>query len=273
MTAERPARHSAIRRIAAGIEYLGSAYCGWQSQEHARSVQQQLQVALSSVADEPVSVFAAGRTDAGVHALGQVAHFDTTADRPSRAWLLGANSQLPEDINLTWVREVGPAFDARRSAYARTYHYLILNGPVRSALGHQRCWWMPRALDVGVMNRAASSVLGEHDFSAFRAAECQARTAVRDLQRLALRRHGEQVIVECRANAFLHHMVRNLVGSLVSIGRGDRPPEWLGVLLDGRDRRAAGITAPACGLYLSEVHYPRELGLPPPRTAWWRDLI
>ncbi len=273
MTAKQPdPERRATRRIAVGIEYIGTSYCGWQSQQHAHSVQQQVEAALSAVADEAVSVAAAGRTDAGVHALGQVAHFDTVAWREPRAWLLGANSQLPADINLTWVREVDPAFDARRSAQARTYHYLILNSPVRSALAHQRCWWLPGVLDLDAMRSAVPGVLGEHDFSAFRAAECQAWTAIRELQRLELRRHGDHVVVECRANAFLHHMVRNLVGSLVRIGRGDQSPQWLQAVLEGRDRRAAGMTAPACGLYLSQVHYAERFGIPQPRSAWWRDL-
>jgi tRNA pseudouridine38-40 synthase len=273
LTAERPdPERRATRRIAVGIEYVGTGYCGWQRQDHARSVQQQIELALSAVADEPVSVTVAGRTDAGVHALGQVAHFDTAALREPRAWLLGANSQLPADVNLTWVREVDRSFNARRSATARTYHYLIFNHPVRSALVHQRCWWLPGVLDLDAMTRALPGVLGEHDFSAFRAAECQAKNATRDLQRFALGRHGDRLIIECRANAFLHHMVRNLVGSLVRIGRGEQPPEWLRSLLEGRDRRAAGMTAPACGLYLSRVHYPVPLGIPAPRPAWWHDL-
>jgi tRNA pseudouridine38-40 synthase len=264
-----PAPH----RVAFGLEYDGSRYCGWQRQEHAVSVQEQVEAALSAVADEPVTAVAAGRTDAGVHALGQVAHFDTGARREPRAWLLGANSYLAADINLTWAREVAPVFDARRSADARTYHYLILNSSVRSALQRERCWWLPGVLDVNAMACAAPLVLGKHDFSAFRAAECQARSAVRTLLCFSLRRRDDHIIIECRANAFLHHMVRNLVGSLVQIGRGDRPPGWLRTVLDGRDRRAGGMTAPACGLYLSEVHYPDEFCVPTPRTAWWRDLL
>lgn len=259
-------------RLAIGLEYDGTGYCGWQRQAHARSVQQQVEAALSAVAAEPVVVVAAGRTDGGVHALGQVAHFTTSARRDLRAWVLGANTHLPHDISLCWAVEVGSGFDARRSAVARTYHYLILNRPVRPALENHRCWWRPGRLDVEAMARAAPLVLGEHDFSAFRAAECQARTAIRDLQQLTVRRRADHIIIECRANAFLHRMVRNIVGSLVQVGCGHRPVEWLREVLESRDRRTAGMAAPACGLYLSEVHYPPEFGIPPPRAPWWRDL-
>jgi tRNA pseudouridine38-40 synthase len=216
------------------------------------------------VADEAVAVSAAGRTDAGVHAVGQVAHFDTGAVRDERAWLLGANSNLPPEVSVSWVREVPPVFDARYSAVARTYRYLILNRGARSALYHHRAWWVHGALDLGAMQAAAPLVLGEHDFSAFRAAQCQARSPMRDLQLLELERRGAFILVTCRANAFLHHMVRNLVGSLVRIGRGEEPPGWLATVLESRDRRAAGMTAAACGLYLARVHYPEAATIPAP---------
>jgi tRNA pseudouridine38-40 synthase len=257
-------------RLAIGLEYDGTPFCGWQRQDHARSIQAEVEAALSKVADAPVTVGAAGRTDAGVHALGQVAHFDSDAVREDRAWLFGANSILPPQISLTWVRPVPDGFDARYSARARTYHYLILNRPARSALRTNRALWVRAPLDVAAMQAATPALLGEHDFSAFRAAECQARSPVRQMQKLEVRRAGPGIVVECRANAFLHHMVRNIVGSLLRIGRGEAPPAWLGEVLAGRDRRAAGMTAAAMGLYLSRVHYPDELGIPvpdPPRPG------
>jgi tRNA pseudouridine38-40 synthase len=259
-------------RLAIGIEYDGTGYCGWQRQDHALSIQQVVEEALSRVADATVAVNAAGRTDAGVHARGQVAHFDTDAERAPRAWLLGTNSNLPPDVSVSWVATVADDFDARYSAVARTYEYLILNRAARSALHHHRAWWVHGALDVAAMQAAAPLVLGEHDFSAFRAAQCQARSPRRDLQLLEVRREGAFIRVTCRANAFLHHMVRNLVGSLVRIGRGEERPGWLREVLEGRDRRAAGMTAAACGLYLARVHYPAACGLPAPGEAPAHDL-
>jgi len=259
-------------RLAIGIEYDGTPFSGWQRQQHAASIQEAVERALSGVADDSVSVSSAGRTDAGVHATGQVAHFDTSARRDLRSWLLGANSNLPREIGLTWVREVSSSFDARYSAQARTYHYLVLNRKVRSALHRDRAWWVAADLDVAAMRSAAGLLIGEHDFSAFRAAQCQAKSPKRDLQRLQLLSSGPFLIIECRANAFLHHMVRNIVGSLVRVGRGEAVPGWIGEVLESRDRRAAGMTAPACGLYLTHVHYPPALGLPGPGLFWPGDL-
>jgi tRNA pseudouridine38-40 synthase len=259
-------------RVAIGLEYLGTAFCGWQRQGHAVSVQGTVERAVSLVADESVSIVAAGRTDAGVHAVGQVAHFDTRAERSDRSWLLGVTSNLPPEISLDWVLPVPESFHARYSAVARTYHYLILNRPMRSALYHDRAWWVRGELDLEAMQDAARLLLGEHDFSAFRAAQCQAKTPMRDLQVLDLRRAGAFIIVECRANAFLHHMVRNIVGSLVRVGRGEASPEWLHSVLESRDRRAAGMTAEAGGLYLSRVHYPTDLGIPGPDVPGPGDL-
>jgi len=250
------------RRLAVGIEYDGSGYSGWQTQPHAPSVQDTLDAALTTVANQPVRTVVAGRTDTGVHATGQVVHFDSDARRPERSWLLGANSNLPADINALWVREVSGHFHARYSATGREYRYRILNRPVRSALLRDRAWWVREPLDVGPMREAAGLLLGEHDFSAYRAAACQSRTPVRELRRLDVERDGEQVCVICEANAFLHHMVRNLVGTLVKIGRGDERPQWAAELLSGRDRRMSGATAPAAGLTLTRVQYPPEFGLP-----------
>jgi tRNA pseudouridine38-40 synthase len=259
-------------RLALGLEYLGSPYCGWQRQAHVATIQSVLEAAVARVANAPVAVVAAGRTDAGVHALGQVVHFDAGARRSDRSWVLGINSNLPPDISVTWVREVHEEFHARYSAQARTYHYLILNRPVRSALYHQRAWWVHGDLDLAAMRCAAGYLHGEHDFSAFRAAQCQSPTPMRNLQHLELVRSGSLIVIECRANAFLHHMVRNIVGSLLMVGRGERPPEWVAEVLQKRDRRGAGMTAAAQGLYLTRVDYPPRFGLPPPALSWPGDL-
>jgi len=250
------------RRLAVGIEYDGSSYSGWQTQPHAPNVQDTLDAALAAVADCPVSTVAAGRTDTGVHASGQVVHFDTQAERSERSWLLGANSNLPADVSALWVRHVPNSFHARYSATGRVYCYRILNRPVRSALRRERTWWMREPLDIRPMREAAALLLGRHDFSAYRAAACQSKTPVRELRRLDVERQGEEVCVTCEANAFLHHMVRNLVGTLVRIGLGEERPQWAVELLEGRDRRRSGMTAPAAGLTLTAVHYPPEFDLP-----------
>lgn len=251
-----------LRRFAIGAEYDGTAYHGWQIQPHAPSVQEKLNLALSRVADEAIECVGAGRTDTGVHAAAQVLHFDTTAERSPRAWVLGLNSNLPDDINALWAAPVPADFHARYSAVSRTYGYRILNRPVRSALERHRAWWLRQPLDYEAMRMAAGHFLGEHDFSAFRAAACQSRTPVRDVTRLAIEREDSLVRIEITANAFLHHMVRNIVGTLVWIGRGEAGPDWVLELLAGRDRKLAGMTAPAAGLTLTAVDYPARLGLP-----------
>ncbi len=259
-------------RVAIGLEYLGTDFCGWQRQDHAPTVQGAVESAVSRVADEPVTVVAAGRTDAGVHATGQVAHFDTDARRSLRAWLRGVNSNLPAQVSVSWVRPVADAFHARYAALARTYHYLIFNRAVRSALYQNRAWWVHAELDLSAMQAAAQVLIGEHDFSAFRAAQCQAGTPVREIRELTLRRSGPFIVIECRANAFLHHMVRNIVGSLVRVGRRDATPDWLGHVLESRDRRQAGVTAEAAGLYLTRVGYAAEHGIPQPAPFGHGDL-
>jgi tRNA pseudouridine38-40 synthase len=251
-------------RLAVGIEYAGTRYAGWQRQQHAPSVQAEVERALAAVAGQPVEVVCAGRTDAGVHAFGQVAHFDTAASRPLRGWLLGANVQLPSDIALSWVVAAGADFHARYSALSRTYRYLVLNRPTRAPLAHGRaCQWRT-PLDAARMHAALQALVGEHDFSAFRAAECQAQLPVRRLARIAVRREGDLVVFEVTANAFLHHMVRNIVGAALAVGGGARPADWLAALLAGRDRRVAGPTAPPGGLYLAAVEYPAAAGIPRP---------
>ena len=213
-------------RIALCVEYDGTSYCGWQIQDHSPSVQAVIERALSAIANHPVQVMAAGRTDTGVHALGQVVHFDTSAERPLRAWLRGANTHLPGDVRIIDAQPVDDDFHARHSALARHYRYLILNRSQAPAVGHDRVTWEPRPLDASRMQLAGQHWLGEHDFSAFRAAACQSRSPWRNLSRLQVVRHGQWVVIDVVANAFLHHMVRNLVGTLLDIGTGDQSVEW-----------------------------------------------
>jgi tRNA pseudouridine38-40 synthase len=249
-------------RIALGIEYDGSAYAGWQRQAHARSVQAELECALAGVAGHEVSLTAAGRTDAGVHALMQVAHFDTTAARPGHAWSLGGTAASADDVTVLWAREVPDPFHARHSALSRTYVYRILNRRMRPALDRQRVCWVRRPLDAALMHRAAQGLLGERDFSAFRAAECQSSTPMRRLIEVGVERSGDLVVITVRANAFLHHMVRNVAGSLLLVGGGDRPESWLAEVLEARDRTRAGPTAPPQGLYFAGPEYPAGFDLP-----------
>jgi tRNA pseudouridine38-40 synthase len=251
-------------RFAAGLEYDGRAYSGWQHQPGLHTVQGALQGALSRVADAPVECVCAGRTDAGVHALGQVVHFDSDAARSERGFRLGANTYLPEDVSVVWLREVPTHFHARYSASARCYHYLILNRDSRPGLAAGRATWERRPLDVERMHAAAQCLVGEHDFSAFRAIECQAKSPVRKVDSLSVSRDREWVSIVIAANAFLHHMVRNVAGLLMSVGHGDSPPERVPAVLAGRDRKANAATAPPDGLYLASVRYLAEFGLPDP---------
>jgi len=221
-------------------------------------VQERVERVLSKVADETIELICAGRTDTGVHASGQVVHLDTNSQRSSRGWLLGANSDLPDDINVTWAQPVSDEFHARFSATSRSYHYLILNRLERSALHRNRAWWVYDPLEIEPMQEAAKALLGEHDFSAYRAAACQASTAVRNISDLSL----PWISLEVTANAFLQHMVRNIAGTLVMIGRGDESPEWAAEILESRDRTKGGIAAPPHGLTLVSVGYPDEFNLP-----------
>jgi tRNA pseudouridine38-40 synthase len=250
------------RRLAIGVEYDGGAYSGWQTQAHGRSIQATVEAALARVADAPVSLVCAGRTDAGVHARGQVAHFDTLAVRDLRGWLLGTNKYLPADISLRWARPVADHFHARYSALARTYRYLILNRVARSALAAGRALVVHQRLDVAAMRAGAAGLVGEHDFSAFRSVECQSRSPVRVLQRLQVERSGDWVSIEATANAFLHHMARNLVGALLAIGQHRAAPEHAAAQLAARVRDVRTVTAAAAGLYLWRVHYPPPFALP-----------
>jgi tRNA pseudouridine38-40 synthase len=253
---------AARRRLAVGLEYDGARFAGWQLQPGLATIQDLVQRALGSVADHPVEATCAGRTDAAVHATGQVAHFDTMSDRPMRGWVLGANGELPPEIAMLWAVEVDPGFHARHSALARSYRYCILQRATRPALLRERVWWVRTELDVAAMHEAAQQLVGEHDFSAFRAAECQSKTTRRRIDSISVVADQTLVAIEVTANAFLHHMVRNIVGTLLAVGTGEQSPAWVAETLASRDRARAGITAPAHGLYLARVHYPPELGIP-----------
>jgi len=242
-------------RIALGLEYDGSGFCGWQSQAGGGAVQDAVESALSIVADAPIRVVCAGRTDAGVHALAQVVHFDTEAVRPDTAWVRGVNAHLPASVAVRWAQPVSSEFHARFSARGRRYRYVLLNRAERPALLARRVGWFHRPLDAEAMAAAANLLLGEHDFSAFRAIECQAKSPVKTLRRADVVRQGNLLVFDFEASAFLHHMVRNLVGALVYVGKGAHPPAWLGELLAGRDRARAAPTFEACGLYFAAVDY------------------
>lgn len=249
-------------RIALGIEYDGTSYNGWQRQKTGTGIQQCLEEALTVVADEEIDVTCAGRTDTGVHASGQVVHFDTQSERSDRGWLLGANSNLPDDIAVVWTKPVDTEFHARFSALSRSYRYVILNRLQRSPLHRHRAWWVYTPLDAERMHAAARRLLGRHDFSAFRAAGCQAATAQREIMTIRVARSGDWITLELTANAFLQHMVRNIMGTLVAVGQGERPVEWVSEVLEGRDRKAGGIAAPPHGLTLVGVNYPELFGVP-----------
>jgi tRNA pseudouridine38-40 synthase len=249
-------------RVALGVEYDGSAFHGWQIQPQGGTVQDALQAALSQIAGEEVAVVCAGRTDAGVHATAQVVHFDTSLKRPLSAWVRGVNSFLPPSVCVRWAQLVADEFHARFSAHGRCYRYLLLNRPQRPGVGHGRVGWYHHPLDVALMQQAANALLGEHDFSSFRAADCQAKTPVKTMRRADVQRVGELIVFDFAASAFLHHMVRNLVGSLVYIGQGKHPPEWMAQLLIAADRRVAAPTFAAAGLYLVGVDYEAHWELP-----------
>lgn len=249
-------------RIALGLEYDGASFCGWQSQPGGCGVQDHLEAALSRFADAPIAVVAAGRTDAGVHAVGQVAHFDTEAERTWEGWVRGPNAYLDRAARVAWARPVPESFHARFDARSRTYRYLLADQPVAPALGRLQVGWFHQRLDSEAMQAAAQCLVGEHDFSAFRDAQCQAKSPVRRLTRIEVRRRGALIDITVQANAFLHHMVRNVVGSLVYVGAGRQPSAWIGEVLRARDRRLAAPTFGPEGLYLAAVDYDPALELP-----------
>ena len=249
-------------RLAVGIEYDGSGFNGWQFQNNGVSVQEKVEYALGFVADHPVRVVCAGRTDTGVHAVGQVVHFDTEARRSERSWVFGANANLPKSVAVIWAREVDESFHARFSAQARRYRYVIFNRPVRPTFLAYRVTWDHRPLDVARMAQAATCLVGEHDFNAYRASECQAKSPVRTVDELNVFRQDDLVIIDIRANAFLHHMVRNIAGVLMAIGAGEQPVDWSQQVLESRERALGGVTAPPYGLYLMHVDYGPDFDIP-----------
>jgi len=249
-------------KYALGVEYRGTCYCGWQRQPHCDSVQQNLEQALSFVADHSVELVCAGRTDTGVHAVEQVAHFESDARRSERSWVLGANCRLPRDIRIRWVLPVADDFHARFAARARAYRYLIYNEAVPSALFHDQSAWEYRPLNHDSMHQCAQLLLGEHDFSSFRAVGCQARSAMRDVQQISVARQGELVILDIKANAFLYHMVRNIAGSLIAVGGGEMNIDEFARIFAARDRNLAAATAPAAGLYFLQACYDDRFKLP-----------
>lgn len=257
-----------MQRISLGVEYQGSGFYGFQAQKFTdNTIQGHLHRALSTVADEPITLVCAGRTDAGVHATGQVVHFDTLSRRPDKAWTRGVNALLPDGISIQWCRHAGPGFHARFSARTRTYRYLICNSDYRPAIMARQVTWQKRPLNLPDMVTASRHLMGEQDFSAFRAAQCQARHAVRRIDSLRFAEAAGLIVMEVTANAFLHHMVRNIVGALFAVGCGDKPVDWVAEVLASRNRNLNAATAPATGLYLVAVDYPPEFSLPEPRPG------
>jgi len=259
-------------RIARGVEYDGSGFCGWQTQPDSCAVQDRLEAALTQITGVPVRTFCAGRTDTGVHALAQVVHFDCDVARPASAWVRGVNALLPPALAVTWMKPVAADFHARFSATARHYRYVLLNHPVRPAADAGRVGWFHVPLAVERMREAAACLTGEHDFSAFRSSQCQAKSPVRTLFQLEIVTRGPYVMFDMCANGFLHHMVRNLVGSLIYIGSGRQEPAWMLWLLRGRDRALAAPTFDAAGLYLTGVDYDAVWNLPRRERVEWPCL-
>ena len=258
-------------RIALGIEYDGSQFCGWQFQDHSPSVQASVEHAIGNVAAHPVRVICAGRTDTGVHALNQVIHFDSESQRSERAWILGCNANLPKSVVVTWAKAVNDDFHARFSARRRRYRYVIFNRAVRPTFLAYRVCWQHKALDATRMAEAAQHLVGRHDFSAYRAAGCQAKDPTREIFELKVQRRDDFVFIDIEANAFLHHMVRNIAGVLMTIGCGEQDSAWSRRVLEGKDRRQGGVTAVPYGLYLTDVEYEAAFALPRPEktlTIW-----
>ena len=260
-------------RIALGVEYFGHRFRGWQSQAGGATVQDALEAALAAIAGQPVATLCAGRTDAGVHAIQQVVHFDTPVARPLSAWVRGVNSHLPDGVAIRWAQPVGDAFHARFSAIGRRYRYLLLNRPQRPGLWQGRVGWHHLPLDLAAMQDGAARLLGEHDFSAFRAAECQAKSPVKQMSEARVRQFGALFVFDFAASAFLHHMVRNLVGTLVYIGKGSQPADWVDALLQMRDRRLAAPTFAPDGLYFRGPQYEPHWGLPEPTDEFLDGLL
>ncbi len=259
-------------RIALGIEYDGMAHCGWQSQPNGCGVQDKLEAAIAEIATQKISLNCAGRTDTGVHALAQVAHFDTTVQRPDTAWVRGVNALLPASIAVQWAQPVDAAFHARFSAVSRTYTYVLYNAPVRPALLAGKVGWYHAPLDVAAMQAAAQSLVGQHDFSAFRAAECQAKTSIKTISYINITQTENYLMLTLNANGFLHHMVRNIIGSLIYIGTARQPVAWMGTLLQAKDRTQSAPTFAPDGLYLVAIEYEKKWALPPFDKSTWLDF-
>ena len=249
-------------RIALGIEYDGTPYCGWQSQAGGCAVQDAIQKSLNQITGEAITVIAAGRTDTGVHAMEQVVHFDTQVNRPMTAWVRGVNAFLPSSIVILWAHSVAEDFHARFSAQARSYSYYLYCRPVRSALYQGKVGWFHQQLDIEQMRAAAQFLLGEHDFSAFRASACQAKSPIKNLTILNIQEQEGMITLDLTANAFLHHMVRNIVGCLVYVGKGKHEPKWIQKILESGDRSLAAPTFAPDGLYFRRVKYETKWGLP-----------
>lgn len=249
-------------RFALGIEYDGANYCGWQRQNNVDSVQETLEIALSKIANEPIEVVCAGRTDTGVNATNQVVHFDTNNFRKDVAWTLGVNTNLPDDVAVTWVKAVDESFHARFSATSRRYRYIICNRLFRPAIFRHGLTFCHHPLDETLMHKAAQTLVGEHDFTSFRTVHCQAPTAIRTIEHCNVTRHGEYVVIDVKGNAFLHHMIRNIAGSLMRVGRELETVQWIEQVLAAKNRCVAGMTAPAGGLYFVDVNYPDQYQLP-----------
>jgi len=256
-------------RIALGIEYDGSSYSGWQLQDGVSTVQGVLELALAKIANKPIRVITAGRTDTGVHATAQVAHFETDVKRSDFSWIRGTSRYLPDDVTVLWAKHVADDFHARFSAVERSYQYIILNRRERPAILHKKVTWEYRSLDTSLMQDAADRLIGKHDFNAYRAVACQAKSPVRELRKLDIVRYGDFVMINARADAFLHHMIRNIAGVLCTIGAGERPPVWAQEVLLSCDRTKGGVTAPPDGLYLNEIIYPEEFRIPINSNKSW----
>lgn len=253
-------------RIALGIEYDGTHYHGWQRQDGLNTIQSSIEDALSHVAAKPVTVYSAGRTDTGVHAYGQVVHFDTFVKRSVRAWVFGSNSHLPKNICVRWAKFVNPEFHARYSVISRQYRYVIYNNPIRPGILQSSLTWNSRQLNADLMHEAAQYLCGQHDFTSYRAVNCQSKSPEREIEFINVSRRGDLIFIDVKANAFLHHMVRNIVGVLMDIGSAKQKVIWAKDVLDAKDRRLGGVTAPPYGLYLLKVTYPEHFEIPETTT-------
>ncbi len=260
-------------KIAFGVEYCGTKYYGWQRQGDTPTIQVCVEDALSKVADQAIKIHCAGRTDTGVHAIHQVIHVETNVEREMHSWVFGANTNLPGDISVLWAREVPEDFHARFSATGRCYRYIILNRPARSGLKDKRVTWECRELNEMLMQEASGNLIGEHDFTSYRALACQAKNPVRNVRRVDIHRHGDYIIIEIEANAFLQHMMRNIAGVLMTIGMEREPVSWAKQILDARDRTLGGMTAPPDGLYLIKVEYPQHFGIPEPDLSSCSSIL